>query len=93
VLQGKELEQGGAYCRGTRSSREEQGGAERRVLQGIRGRSLSRGSRAEQGGACCRGRRSGRLEQQGKELRQGGTAGEGGARARMAAELEQMSKI
>jgi hypothetical protein len=74
VLQGTELEQGGAYCKGTRSSREEQGGAERRVLQGIRGRSSSRGSRealaageGDQAGWSSRGRSSGREEQQGKE--------------------------
>jgi hypothetical protein len=79
-LQGKELEQGGACCRGRRSSREEKGGAERRVLQG---------KELEQGGTCCRGRSSGRLEQQEKELGQGGTAGEGGARARTAVEPEQ----
>jgi hypothetical protein len=83
VLQGKELEQGGAYCRGTRSSREEQ--------RDVCCRGLGDGARAGGAGRSREALAAGEGDRAGWSSR--GTAGEGGARARMAAELEQMSKI
>jgi hypothetical protein len=74
VLQGKELEQGGAYCRGTRSSREEQRDVCCRGLgDGARAGGAGRSREAlaagegDRAGWSSRGRSSGREEQQGKE--------------------------